>query len=143
AVSVVIGGLANPRDFAWGPDGRLYVALAGAVVPSGTPSATDTGPVPGQTSSVVRVDDGCLTTILGGWPAGELGSLGWGFLETDLASLDGQLYVLETAGGPVRGTKEYVGLVSRLDRDKNLRVVANLAAWVNSPAAAALPPERF
>jgi hypothetical protein len=144
AGSVVIGGLANPRDFAWGPDGLLYVALAGAGASQETPIATtEAGLVPGKTASIVRVENGCLMTIIGGWPAGELSSLGWSFLEMDLASLDRQLYVLETAGGPVHGTMYYAALIYRLDSDQILRLVANLETWVNTPTAPAPASEAF
>src|SRR5262245_44450001 len=39
--TVVASGLTNPRGFVWGPDGALYVALAGS---GGTTPATESAP---------------------------------------------------------------------------------------------------
>jgi hypothetical protein len=37
----------------------------------------------------------------------------------------------------------YAALIYRLDSDQTLRLAANLATWVNTPAAAVLPPDEF
>jgi hypothetical protein len=138
--SVVLNGLENPREVAWGSDGLLYVSLAGASASAETLAAEAAGaPVPGTTASVVRVEDGRLTTLIGGWPAGELSSLGWQFLEMHLTVLDGRLYLLEAAGGADQGQIAYAGILYRVGDDRSLTQVANLRSWVNTPHLPALP----
>src|SRR3546814_33425 len=65
-------GLENPRGFAWGSDGTLYVALAGI---SNTPTAGDATPVAlattgGLDGSVVYIGDNtCAVTYQGVLPS--------------------------------------------------------------------------
>src|SRR5439155_21741023 len=92
-------GLVNPRGIVFGPDGRLYVAEAGA----GGPETPDVGSRGqryrmGFTARVSRIDlQGNREIVLD-----QLASFSNGEDElgaTDVAFLDGALYVLTATGG--------------------------------------------
>src|SRR4051794_34401566 len=67
AVSVVAGGLTNPQGMAFGSDGKIYIAEAGT---GGDPLTAIPSPeipfIGGPTGALVRIDDGCPTTIVSG-----------------------------------------------------------------------------
>src|SRR5689334_3790464 len=65
----VAQGLNSPRGFAWGPDGNLYVAEAGAPPPGFMPSEeghSEEGPAAvGMTGRISRIArDGTRTTVV-------------------------------------------------------------------------------
>ena len=81
-VGVLASGLNDPRGLAFGPDGRLYVAEAGA---GGSTLSTvglcdqvqfPVGPfVGGNTARVVRIEtDGSVSVVAGGLPSAEAGA---------------------------------------------------------------------
>jgi hypothetical protein len=143
-VTVVASGLANPRGFTWGPDGALYVGLAGTGgAHAGEVAATPTGFSGGATASIVKITDGCLSVVADGLPSSELTAFGWVWGVMDLAFMGDQLYVLEGGGGPVHGNPDHPGGVYRLGSDGALALVADLGTWVDTNAPAVLPPEGF
>jgi sugar lactone lactonase YvrE len=125
-VTVIASGLTNPRGFTWGDDGTLYLALAGT---GGTEQlviqATPLPLYPGQSGSIVSVADGCTTPIVDGLPSLLLADAGWVFGVTDVATLDGELYVL-TAGSTDPNSPNGIYKVTT---DGTVALVADLASW--------------
>ena len=66
AIETVASGLTNPRGFSWGPDGTLYLALAGTGGDTHIPAFEGFTADIGLTSSIATVADGCATPIAQG-----------------------------------------------------------------------------
>ena len=112
---VIASGLDNPRGFAWGPDGLLYVALAG--------SGDETG-------QVVKIEDGEATVVVDGMHSdvAENGSVE-GVAAVDF--LDDQMYFLLQGGGAAhKAPEDQPAGVYTADEDGNPELVADIGAWV-------------
>jgi len=140
--AIVARGLTNPRGFTWGPDGTLYVALAGTGGPHvATIAGTPTGFSGGTNASVVAIKNGCPTTVASGLPSSELTAFGWIWGAVDVAFLDGQLYALVGGGGPIHGNPGTTNGVYRINAGGTTALVADLGTWVNTHPVAHRPPE--
>ena len=136
-IIVAASGLQNPRGFTWGPDGELYVALAGS---GGTKITTSTDASPedqvvgqtltGTSASVVRIVDGCGVPVVTGLPStqdpyGDVqGPVGVGFQ-------NGDLYILQDATGGYEavGPDFPNGLYVR-NPDGGVRLVSDMTTYV-------------
>ncbi len=129
-VDVVASWLTNPRGFTWGPDGTLYLALAGTGGERpGTIDGVEDGIYGGPTASLVAVGDGCAAPLVEGLPSGNWRDAGWIWGAHDAAFLDGQLYVLSAGGGEDFGNPDQPAGVLRVEDDGTTTVVADLSAW--------------
>jgi hypothetical protein len=142
---VVASGLVNPRGFTWGPDGAIYVAMAGNGGPNDAteqaPTSEILGPFKGGPSaSVVRIENGCPVTVAGGLPSTMTGT-GEVLGADDVAFLGGELYVGVDGGGPVHGNPDQPAGVYRVNDDGSTEVVADLSAWVRANPVANIPPD--
>lgn len=133
-LALVAHGLTNPRGFTWGPDGTLYVALAGTGGPHpGTVKAPVVQAVGtlmgGKTASVVKIISGCPVTI-----AGNLASVrdagGVTVGAAAVAFLHGDLYVLIAGGGAVAANPDMPNGVYRITADGATTLVANIGGWI-------------
>ncbi|HEU0113359.1 MAG TPA: ScyD/ScyE family protein [Thermomicrobiales bacterium] len=121
---VVATDLTNPRGFAWGADGALYVALAG----NG-----------GTSAAVVKIVDGKPAPVATGLPSA-VSNTGSVLGVADVAFLDGQLYALVAGGGAENKHPDQPNGVYKIGNDGNATLVADLNAWVkNNPVAS--PPD--
>lgn len=117
-VSVVAKGLDNPRGIAIGPDGKVFVAIAGEG--GGTPDTY------GRSGKIVVINDGHARTYRGGLPSvispeGESsGPVGVS------VSRDGKVYAV-VGGGPQDVNKRF-GTLLRVSREKS-RIVADIAGY--------------
>jgi hypothetical protein len=130
-VTVVASGLTNPRGFAWGPDGVLYLALAGlGGETEGTWQGGPSGSFGGPTSSIVRIENGCPVVVVSGLSSSNFRPLGevWGVV--DVAFLGDQLYYLQSAGGEDYGNPNEPSGVYRIEADGSTTLVANLSCWL-------------
>jgi DNA-binding beta-propeller fold protein YncE len=136
-------GLTSPRGLAFGPDGRLYVAEAGAggaLAPAGTadcPSQVNiySPYTAGYTGRVVRVlADGTKQTVADGLPS-MTDAYGGNYGPTDVAFIGNTLYVLIEMGGCSHAMPEGYPAILRVNPDGSTTSVANLNAWL-----AANPP---
>jgi hypothetical protein len=120
---VVATGLANPRGMTWGPDGTLYVALAG----NG-----------GTSGAVVKIVDGKPTPVASGLPSvvSDQGSVNGA---ADVAFLDGALYVLVEGGGAGNKHPDQPSGVYKVGDDGKATLVADLNAWVKDNPVASPP----
>ena len=141
--AVVAHGLVNPRGFAWGPDGTLYVALAGT---GGTTLATEPAPITtglgpfyvGPTAAVVQVVDGCPVAVAGGLPSAANAFAGT-YGVADVAFLGDRLYALLVGGGLARANPGFPSGVYEVRADGTTQLVADLSAWTRANPTATLP----
>jgi glucose/arabinose dehydrogenase len=141
-ITVVATGLENPRGFDWGPDGALFVALAGndgtttTASTSASPEDQVLGPtMSGQTASVVRIEDGCGVPVVTGLPStrdpfGDVqGPVAVGFL-------DGQLYVLQDAtGGFAAVGPDFPNGLYAANPDGSVRLISDLTTYLQAHPA--------
>jgi glucose/arabinose dehydrogenase len=129
-VTVVASGLTNPRGFAWGPDGTLYLTLAGTGGDTpGTIDGTEDGIYGGPTAAVVTVHDSCTTPLVEGLPSGNWRDAGWIWGAHAAAFLGGHLYVLSAGGGIDFGNPDQPSGVLRVENDGTTTVVADFSTW--------------
>lgn len=151
-VAVVASGLTNPKGFAWGPDGTLYVAEADHTgLPGGpkvepvpaTPATAAPGAqptVPGigvahagsTTGAVVRIAGGCPVVVAGGFPSATNPDLGWSLGVAAVAFLGGRLYALVDGGGAATENPDLPNGVYKVNPDGTKTVVADLSAWLRA-----------
>ncbi len=146
-VEVVAGGLENPRGVVWGPEGELFVALAGT---GGTEMSEvdsayeqENGPVGvAATASVARIEAGCPVPVASGLPSTR-GMNGHTQGPAAVAYLDQQLYVLEDAG---EGMQDVIPTqpngVYAVEADGSTRLVADISSWINANPVANVPYDK-
>jgi hypothetical protein len=140
--TVVASGLTNPRGFAWGPDGEIYLALAG----SGGTNQVSVGGTPypffgGDTSSIVKLVDGCPVDVATGLPSGIWTDPGWVWGIMDVAFLNGTLYALSGGGGGSWGNPSVPNGVYQVNDDGTTSLVANLSEWLTANPTSFIPPD--
>lgn len=143
--TVIASGLTTPRGFTWGPDGAIYVALAGS---GGTTAATENAPTTeaigpfhgGPSAAVARIDAGCPVAVATGLPS-TLDGLGEVLGAEDVAFLGGDLYVAVDGGGPVHGNSDQPAGVYKVNADGTASVIADLSAWLRANPVAVAPPD--
>jgi hypothetical protein len=139
--SVIASGLTSPRGMAWGPDGTLYVALAGhgGAMPGVPELPAPVGPfMGGPTASIVRIEDGCPVVVADGLPSmrdAEGGVVG----VADLAFLGGQLYALVAAGGDAYGNPGTTNGVYEVNANGTANLVADITTWMAANPQTAPP----
>jgi plastocyanin len=144
-ITVIATGLENPRGFDWGPDGALYVALAGnggtAITTStnASPEQQVSGPtMSGPTASVVRIQDGCGVPVVTGLPSSRDP---YGDVQgpVDVGFLDGQLYILQDATGGIEAVgPNFPNGIYAANPDGSVRLISDLTAFVQARPAANL-----
>ena len=119
-------GLLNPRGLAFGPDGWLYVAEAGAG--GETDVAAGLAHLPyrmGRTARVTRISpDGELETVVGNMPSVRARDDIYG--AANVAFIGNTLYVLTAAGGRDVGDSDYDNAILRVSPDRTVSQVFNL-----------------
>ena len=140
-LTVVLDGVTNPRGFTWGPDGTLYLALAGSGGESRFPVVEGYTEVTGLTSSVVTVADGCATPLVQGLVSTLWEEMGWVWGAMDVAVLDGELYLLLSGAGPTWGSPSASSGVFRRNDDGTLTLVGDISTWLVSHPPAFVPPD--
>jgi len=128
AVTVVVGGLTNPRGLAWDDAGALHVALAGI---GGEPAAEGTPAAPGSsTSGVAVIENGCGVEIAGGQPSGVFADMGWVFGVSALEFVDGTLYALVDGGGVAWDNADQPNGLYRITESGEAELIVDLGAWL-------------
>ena len=134
--TVFASGLDNPRGLTFGPDGNLYVAEAGT---GGDASTVGTCPqvgppigpyTGGDTARVTRIaPDGSTTIAADGLPSA---TEAIGDIEgaSDVAFVDGQLYVLTAGGGCSHGHTDAPNGIYKVNGDGSTTLVADLSAFL-------------
>jgi sugar lactone lactonase YvrE len=140
-VEVVAAGLTNPRGFAWGPDGSLYLALAGSGGETRFEIAEGFTLELGLSSSVVTVADGCATPVAPGLVSAHWVEPGWVWGTMDVAFLDDELYVLVSGAGPTWLSPTSFSGVFRLNDDGTMTLVADVTTWLPEHPPAFTPPD--
>ena len=142
-VTTYATGLTSPRGLAFGPGGDLYVAEAGtggSLAPLGTADCPTNINIyspytAGYSGRVLRLrPDGSKQTVADGLPS-MTDAYGGNYGPTDLAFIDGTLYVLIEMGGCSHGLAGSDAKILRINPDGSTTQVANLSAWL-----AANPP---
>jgi hypothetical protein len=143
--TVVASGLTNPRGFVWGPDGALYVALAGSggttLATEQTPSSQILGPFHGGPSgAVARIDNGCPVAVATGLPS-TIDAMGEILGAEDVAFLGGTMYIAADGGGPSHGNPDQPAGIYTVGSDGTVSVLADLSAWLRANPVATTPPD--
>lgn len=134
-VIAAASGLTNPRGFAWGPDGSLYVAEARVIPEDDATTDRTSGELEGI---VVRIQDGCPVVFQGNLPSSE-GSGGPDLGPSGLAFLNGALHVLDEGGGSAHGNPLTPDGIYRIDGGGSAVLVADVGAWVDANPVAESP----
>lgn len=135
-ITVVASGLPYPRGFTWGPDGAMYVALAGdGNSPPPDPGQGSAPPRPDAPPSVVRIDGDRAVSVAHGLPSTQDP---YGDVQgpVDVAFLGEQLYVLQdaTMGIEAVGLDFPNGLYS-VEHDGGVRLVSSVTVYVEENPA--------
>jgi len=133
--TVYATGLLFPRGLAFGNDGTLYVAEAGAGGGASTSGQCDqvvppVGPYAnGPTARISKVDrQGNRTTLASGFPSA-VAAIGDVNGVADLAFQGGKLYALVSGGGCSHGSASVPAEVVRVEMNGSWSPVANLSAY--------------
>lgn len=137
SVTTYATGLTSPRGLTFGPDGKLYVAEAGAggtLTPTGEPGC----PVDinifspytaGYSGRVLRLrPNGRKEVVVDKLPS-MTDNTGANYGPTDVAFIGNTLYVLIEMGGCSHGMPDDLPAILRVNRDGSTTNVANLNAW--------------
>jgi len=143
--TVVASALTNPRGITWGPDGAMYVALAGS---GGSTAATEQAPTSqilgpfmgGSTGAVARIDGGCPVAVVTGLPS-TVDAMGEVLGAEDVAFLNGDMYVAADGGGPVHGNPDSPAGIFKADGNGGFTLVADLSQWLRDNPVATQPPD--
>jgi hypothetical protein len=143
--SVVATGLTNPRGMTWGPDGNIYVALAGT---GGSTAATEDAPTTailgpfmgGSTGAIAMIDGGCPTAVVTGLPS-TADAMGEVLGAESVAFLGSDMYVAADGGGPVHGNPDAPSGVFKADGSGGFTLVADLSTWLRANPVANTPPD--
>ena len=129
------------EDSAWGPDGALYLALAG------TGGDTHIADFPGFTvdiglsSSIATVADGCPTPVVKGLVSTLWEEAGWIWGAMDVAFLGDEAYALLSGAGPSNFSPSSFSGVFRLNADGTMTLVADITTWLPQHPPAFVPPD--
>ncbi|HEY3372293.1 MAG TPA: ScyD/ScyE family protein [Prolixibacteraceae bacterium] len=144
-VTTLVPHIVLPRGLRFGPDGSLYVSLAGT---GGTYSSIGVctpqvnppvGPYTGgNTSSIVKVDPrtGMVSMVASNLPSG-LNALGDALGVADVEFIGNQLYALLSGGGCSHANPNTPASVIKVNPDGTWAVIADLSNYLlNNPVAA-------
>jgi hypothetical protein len=140
-ITTVVAGLTNPRGFAWGPDGALYLALAGHG------GETHIADFPGFTvdiglsSSIASVADGCATPVVKGLVSMLWEEAGWIWGAMDVEFLGEDAYALLSGAGPSDFSPSSFSGVFRLNEDGTMTLVADITTWLPQNPPTFVPPD--
>lgn len=152
SVTEFASGLTGPRGLTFGPDGKLYVALAGTGGSNTTTAATcEQVPTPvgpysgGPTASIVSIDSsGVVTTVADGLPSAVDGLPSHDVLGVaDVAFIGDTLYALIQGGGCSHGNPDFPNSVVKVNADGSTTLVANLSAFYQAHPVAHPEAEDF
>jgi hypothetical protein len=140
--TIVASGLNAPRGLHFGPDGQLYVALAGTggSTSTGTACAQVVAPVGpytgGLTASIIRINkSGAVITVASGLPS-SVDAMGDLQGVADLAFVNGHLYALLGGAGCSHGNTIPNALIRVNGGSGKWNIVANLSQFLqNNPVA--------
>ncbi|MEJ2289532.1 MAG: ScyD/ScyE family protein [Deinococcales bacterium] len=152
SVTEYASGLTGPRGLAFGPDGKLYVALAGTGGSNTTtPAQCEQVPAPvgpyggGTTASIVSIDaSGSVTTVADNLPsAGDALPSKDVLGVADVAFIGDTLYALIQGGGCSHGNPGFPNSVVKVNADGSTTMIANLSAFYKAHPVAHPEAEDF
>lgn len=143
SVTTFVSDIAFPRGLKFGPDGYLYVALAGvggtnSTIGQCTQVIPPVGPyLGGNTSSIIKISPaGVVSTVASNLPS-QINALGFTSGVADIEFIGNQLYALVN-GGCSHGNADYPSSVIKVNANGTWAVIADLSTYLyNNPVAAA------
>jgi plastocyanin len=141
AIATVASGLTNPRGFSWGPDGSLYIALAGTGGDTRIPAFEGFTADIGLTSSIATISDGCATPVVQGLVSFLWEEAGWIWGAMDITFLGDVPYALLSGAGPSYLSPSSFSGVFRLNGDGTMTMVADITSWLPEHPPAFIPPD--
>jgi hypothetical protein len=140
SVTVFAPNIAFPRGLKFGPDGYLYVALAGF---GGTNSTACTQVIPpvgpykgGNTAKIIKISPTGTVSIVAEKLPSQVNALGFTSGVSDVEFMGDNLYALLDAGCS-HGNADFPSSVIKVKKDGTWAVVADLSTYFkNNPVAA-------
>jgi hypothetical protein len=153
-VTVLTGGLNNPRGLTFGPDGNLYIAeggTAGALTTTPAQCAQVVPPVGpysgGFTADILKMapSGGAKTVVAGGLPSSKTGPALGGLTSgvADVAFVGGNLYALTAGAGCSHGLLNTSNGIMRVNSNGSTTQIANLSAFQAANPVAHPEPDDF
>lgn len=139
--TIVAGGLTNPRGFAWGADGTLYLASAGRGGETRIPVIEGFTVQLGLTSAILTVAGGCTTPLVQGLVSSLWEEPNWAWGAMDVAFHGDDLYVLISGAGPSWLSPTARSGVFRRNDDGTMTLIADITTWLPQHPPAVVPPD--
>jgi hypothetical protein len=148
SVTVLAPGIAFPRGLKFGPDGYLYVAIAGFGGPDSTTGQCTqvippVGPYKGgHTAKIIKISPtGTISTVADNLPS-QVNALGFTSGVADVEFIGDQLYALLDAGCS-HGNADYPSSVIKVNQNGTWSVIADLSTYFHNNPVAAPEEEDF
>ena len=140
-VTVLASNIAYPRGLKFGPDGYLYVAMAGFGGPNSTTCVQVIPPVGpykgGNTSKIIKISKSGTVSVVADHLPSSKNALGFTTGAADIEFIGNTLYAL-LVGGCSHGNADYPSSVLKINQQNGtFSVVADLSAYTHTHPVAA------
>jgi hypothetical protein len=147
---ILASGLEGPRGLRFGPDGYLYVAVAGTGGTTSTAGQCTQVPSPvgpwtgGPNARISKISpNGTRTTVAAGFPS-TFSIAGGTIGVADVVFLDGELYAVVGGGGCSHGNPKSPSGIAKVDlKNGSWHLIADIGAWLKTHPAKYVAADDF